>query len=61
MKSGTKLIQTFLTEIKSALRSTQEPVKIHDNENNLSHVVIIKGLVEENEDKKLWQEVGLLN
>ena len=47
MKNGMKTIQNSLTEIKSALRPSPEPVKIKDNENTLSREVIINGIVEE--------------
>ena len=47
MKRVMKTIQKSLTEFKSALRLTQEPVIIHDNENNFSREVPLNGLVEE--------------
>ena len=34
MKKGMESIQNSLTEVKSTLRPTPEPVRIHDNENN---------------------------
>ena len=40
-------IQNSFAENKSALKPTPEPVKIHDNENNISREVIINALVEE--------------
>ena len=50
MKSGMKQIQNSLTEIKSALRPSPEPVKIIDHDYSLSREVIINGLVEEKGD-----------
>ena len=47
MKNGMESIQNSLTEIKSALKPTPEPVKIHDEEYSLSRDVIINGFVDE--------------
>ena len=47
MKSVKKYFQHSRTETSFALRSTPEPVERHDEEDRLSRLVIINGLVEE--------------